>query len=187
MEINYEQNFQPFDKVRCFSCGALRNIEELGECRRCHVLVCGSPETNCKAMCPCDSVEARHMPGRFAEEFNRLIDTDERRLSTYQLAAELGLTYEFVRKLRRGLNLPTEPTLILISKLFDVQKSVLEEWVKQSKLAKEYSPGIAGILFDPARMTFVSRVSMLDDKTKDKIFWLVERELEALGYQHRNT
>jgi transcriptional regulator with XRE-family HTH domain len=89
--------------------------------------------------------------GKFATELNRLIKSHEPRLSTRLLAGELGLTFETIRRLRRGHHSPSKPTMILISKLFDVKESDLQTWVKHSKLAKEYGPEIADILFDPER------------------------------------
>jgi hypothetical protein len=58
MEIVEEQEFLKSDRIRCFSCGALRNIEDLGECQRCCARICGSRETNCKAICHCDAAES---------------------------------------------------------------------------------------------------------------------------------
>jgi hypothetical protein len=121
--------------------------------------------------------------GKFAAEFNRLIDTHERRFSTNQLAGEFGLTYEFVRKLRRGDNLPS-PTLILISNLFGAELLELEEWVKQSKLAKEYGGVIAEILSDPVRMACMKSLGLLDEPDQEEILRLIEEALGTLQGYH---
>jgi hypothetical protein len=74
--------------THCYSCGAVRSPEELGECTRCGDPICGLADSDCPSTCSCDDKLRELIPDAkrraLLEEINDLID--DLRLANRQLA-----------------------------------------------------------------------------------------------------
>ena len=117
---------------------------------------------------------------RFATELSKLMDSHEPPLSISELAEQLGLTYEFIRRLVRGYNLPTRGSLIIMSRVFGVDLDWLESLVKEDKLAQEFGRETAAILSNPDTRALVAGMAELDDAGKIKILDLLNELLEQV-------
>lgn len=122
-------------------------------------------------------------PGRFAREIERLMSEHMPAMSINDLAGELGLTYEFVRKLVRGLNLPTQGSVILLSKIFKVPVEQIEDWVKEAKLGSLVGNDVAALMFNPETKALVSGLAELDDAQKREVLSLVLKYVKANARQ----
>lgn len=120
------------------------------------------------------------MHERFAAELNRLMETHEPPLSIRDLSEKLGLTYEFVRKLLRGQNLPTHSSVVLISRIFDAPAEELKLLVQEDKCATEYGRAVASVLFHPTLRSLIEKMSKLGDDEREHVLRLLHDLLEAV-------
>jgi transcriptional regulator with XRE-family HTH domain len=117
---------------------------------------------------------------RFATELRKLMESHEPPLSIAEMADQLGLTYEFIRKLVRGYNLPTRGSLIILSRIFGIDVDWLESLVKEDKLAQEFGRETARILSNPDTKALVAGMAELDDAGKIKVLDLLNELLERV-------
>lgn len=127
------------------------------------------------------------MNEKFAAELDRLMRQHEPRFSIKTLADELGLTYEFVRKLVRGSNLPSPGTMINMARLFGVEVSELEELVKEDQFAATFGREIASILFNPETKALVLGLNQLDNIGKKQVLGLLDKLLRETNSQHASA
>lgn len=114
------------------------------------------------------------MHERFANELSALMRDHQPRLSISMLAEQLGFTYEFVRKLIRGQNLPTQSTLIAMARIFGVEASALEGWVREDKCAEMFGREFALLLSCAEAKELITGFVRLDQTGKEKVLALIK-------------
>jgi transcriptional regulator with XRE-family HTH domain len=117
---------------------------------------------------------------RFSFETRRLMANHEPPLSIRDLADRIGLTYEFIRRLVRGQNLPTRPILMAMARIFDIDPSILDEWVKEDRCAAEFGKDCAALLFDPETKVLLHDLSCLADADRDRVLSVLKGLLEVI-------
>lgn len=118
------------------------------------------------------------MNEKFSAELNRLMRQHEPSLSIRELADELGLTYEFARKLVRGYNLPTRGSMIIMASLFGVQVTRLEEFAQEDRMTAEFGPEITSIIINPETRTLVSGLAELNEAERQEVLSLLQKLLK---------
>jgi transcriptional regulator with XRE-family HTH domain len=119
--------------------------------------------------------------GRFATELGKLMDNHEPPLSIADLAAELGLTYEFTRKVVRGMNLPTKGSLIILANLFNVEVTWLEDLTTEDKMADAFGRDVASIMSNPDTKALIHGFSALDSAAQKEVLSLLRKLLKDAG------
>lgn len=120
------------------------------------------------------------MHERFSKELENLMKHHDPPISIRDLADRVGLTYEFIRKLVRGQNLPTRPILISMASILEVDFSSLEEWVKEDQCAAQFGRETAALLFDPEKKALIRGLSCLAECEKIRVLGLLKELLQGV-------
>jgi plasmid maintenance system antidote protein VapI len=110
---------------------------------------------------------------KFVQKLKRMMMDHDPPLDIKTLADSLGLSYEHVRKLVRGLTLPSKLLISHLARFFEVEEQELAEIVKRDQIKRKYgnqfsispsNPGLSEIvstwntLTDPQKMALLSQL-----------------------------
>ena len=108
--------------------------------------------------------------GTFALELKRLMSEHDPPLDIKKLADSMSLSYEHVRKIVRGLSVPTRFIILALAAYFDVDSAELEAIAKADLFKRKYgeefeipasSPGLREIVSEWGKLTGVQKEALL--------------------------
>lgn len=91
---------------------------------------------------------------RFGAELQRMMREHDPPMSTIDLSDALKSSYEHIRLMLRGKNLPSKYFVSAIAKIFDADEDHLNEMIRHDKFTKQFGTAPSPVSDDPELAPF---------------------------------
>jgi hypothetical protein len=116
----------------------------------------------------------------FADELNRLMESADPPVSLGDLAKKLGASYEYSRRLVRGLSVPSKHFIVSISHLFGVDAEELEQLAKRDRMKAQFgADAMIPDSLNPEVEPFNRSWHLLNDAQKDALLGMLKQFLSS--------
>jgi hypothetical protein len=113
----------------------------------------------------------------FAQYLKTLMEEHDPPMGIRELAAALDITYEHVRRMVRGANLPSKILHREIARTFKVALSEVDRKAKEDKFQREYGEGSPVPLFDPEVEAIAKAWTLFSEEQKAEMMSLLKKLL----------
>lgn len=115
----------------------------------------------------------------FAQRLEHLMETHDPPLSMMDLSDKLQTTYEHVRKMCRGISVPTRFVVLALADIFQVSSEELETLAKEDRFRRKFGDQSPTPIFNPEVQPFATAWPFLSDTAKADLLERLKKHVAA--------
>jgi hypothetical protein len=115
----------------------------------------------------------------FAQHLQKMMDEHDPPMGIMETSDALQTSYEHVRKMVRGIIVPTRFVVLALAQLFDADPNELETIANRDRFNRKFGANSPTPIFNPEVMPFATAWPMLSDAQKAELLSTLKKMVAA--------